>query len=138
VRARERKPAKLKEVKPLRVRQEGPTIITASGEQDRVYVPVYTPPVVYGQWPTREFPPVYLPPPREFVAETIEPGFEVSRGFAVVAPLWGWSRPDWRSNRVIVDRTEYTRITRNVEIGPGDTWRHSGPAALVPPTTGLR
>src|SRR5436189_78259 len=83
-------------------------------EQDRVYVPVYNPTVVYGQWQDREFPPVYLPPPREFVAETIEPGFEVSRGFAVVAPLWGWSRPDWRANRITVNRTEYTRITRNV------------------------
>src|SRR5439155_657553 len=68
-----------------------------------------------------------------FVAETIEPGFEVSRGFAVVAPLWGWSRPDWRANRITVNRTEYTRITRNVEIGPGDTWRHSGPVVLVAP-----
>jgi hypothetical protein len=127
------KSGKLKQVKHLQVRQEGPTVIIASAEQDRVYVPVYNPTVVYGQWPDREFPPVYLPPPREFVAETIEPGFEVSRGFAVVAPLWGWSRPDWRSNRVIVDRTEYTRITRNVEIGPGDTWRHAGPVVLVAP-----
>ena len=128
------KSGKLKQVKHLQVRQEGPTIIIASAEQDRVYVPVYNPTVVYGQWPNREFPPVYLPPPREFVAETIEPGFEVSRGFAVVAPLWGWSRPDWRSDRIIVDRAGYTRITRNVEIGPGDAWRHSGPVVLVPPT----
>src|SRR5437764_127829 len=127
------KSGKLKQVKHLQVRQEGPTILIASAEQDRVYVPVYNPTVVYGQWQDREFPPVYLPPPREFVAETIEPGFEVSRGFAVVAPLWGWSRPDWRANRITVNRTEYTRITRNVEIGPGDTWRHSGPVVLVAP-----
>lgn len=127
------KSGKLKQVKHLEVRQEGPTIIIASAEQDRIYVPVYNPTVVYGQWPSREFPPVYLPPPREFVAETIEPGFEVSRGFAVVAPLWGWSRPDWRSERIIVNRPAYTRITRNVEIGPGDAWRHSGPVLLVAP-----
>src|SRR5207237_729865 len=127
------KSGKLKQVKHLQVRQEGPTILIASAEQDRVYVPVYNPTVVYGQWQDREFPPVYLPPPREFVAETIEPGFEVSRGFAVVAPLWGWSRPDWRASRITVNRTEYTRITRNVEIGPGDTWRHSGPVVLVAP-----
>src|SRR5437868_2704285 len=127
------KSGKLKQVKHLQVRQEGPTILIASAEQDRVYVPVYNPTVVYGQWQDREFPPVYLPPPREFVAETIEPGFEISRGFAVVAPLWGWSRPDWRASRITVNRTEYTRITRNVEIGPGDTWRHSGPVVLVAP-----
>ena len=127
------KSGKLKQVKHLQVRQEGPTIIIASVEEGRVYVPVYNPTVVYGQWQDREYPPVYLPPPREFVAETIEPGFEVSRGFAVVAPLWGWSRPDWRTNRITVNRAEYTRITRNVEIGPGDTWRHNGPVVLVAP-----
>jgi len=127
------KSGKLKQVKHLQVRQEGPAIVITSAEPDRVYVPVYNPTVVYGQWQDREFPPVYLPPPREFVGETIEPGFEVSRGFAVVAPLWGWSRPDWRADRITVNRTEYTRITRNVEIGPGDTWRHSGPVVLVAP-----
>lgn len=127
------KSGKLKQVKHLQIRQEGPTIVITSAEPDRVYVPVYNPTVVYGQWQDREFPPVYLPPPRDFVAETIEPGFEVSSGFAVVAPLWGWSRPDWRSDRIVVDRTAYTRITRNVEIGPGDAWRHSGPVVLVAP-----
>jgi hypothetical protein len=127
------KSGKLKQVKHLQIRQEGPTIVITSAEPNRVYVPVYNPTVVYGQWQDREFPPVYLPPPRDFVAETIEPGFEVSSGFAVVAPLWGWSRPDWRSNRIIVDRTAYTRITRNVEMGPGDAWRHSGPVMLVAP-----
>jgi hypothetical protein len=127
------KSGKLKQVKHLQVRQEGPAIVITSAEPDRVYVPVYNPTVVYGQWQDREFPPVYLPPPREFVGETIEPGFEVSRGFAVVAPLWGWSRPDWRADRITVNRTEYTRITRNVEIGPGDTWRHSGPVVLAAP-----
>src|ERR1051325_7423022 len=127
------KSGKLKQVKHLQVRQEGPAIVITSAEPDRVYVPVYNPTVVYGQWQDREFPPGYLPPPREVVGETIEPGFEVSRGFAVVAPLWGWSRPDWRADRITVNRTEYTRITRNVEIGPGDTWRHSGPVVLVAP-----
>src|SRR5206468_3334129 len=67
------KSGKLKQVKHLQVRQEGPTIIIASAEQDRVYVPVYNPTVVYGQWQDHEFPPVYLPPPREFVAEMVAP-----------------------------------------------------------------
>src|ERR1051325_4636656 len=127
------KSGKLKQVKHLQVRQEGPAIVITSAEPDRVYVPVYNPTVVYGQWQARHSPPVYLPPPRKFVGETIEPGFEVSRGFAVVAPLWGWSRPDWRADRITVHRTEYNRITRKVEIGPGDTWRHSGPVVLVAP-----
>src|SRR5437764_262101 len=127
------KSGKLKQVRHLTVREQGPAIVITSAEPDKVYVPVYNPTVVYGPWQDREFPPVFLPPPQGFVAETIEPGFEVSTGYSVVRPLWGWSEPDWRSNRITVNSTEYTRITRNVQVGPGNTWRHAGPVMLVAP-----
>src|SRR5436190_6009787 len=132
------KSGKLKQVKHLTVREQGPAIVITSAEPDRVYVPVYNPTVVYGQWPDREFPPVFLPPPQGFVAETIEPGFEVSVGYGIVRPLWGWSEPDWRANRITVNTVEYTRITRNVEVGPGNTWRHAGPVVLVAPNVASR
>src|SRR5436190_6006615 len=127
------KSGKLKQVRHLTVREQGPAIVITAAEPDKVYIPVYNPPVVYGQWQDREFPPVFLPPPQGFVAETIEPGFQVSTGYSVVRPLWGWSEPDWRSNRITVNSTEYTRITRNVQVGPGNTWRHAGPVMLVAP-----
>src|SRR4051794_19589507 len=127
------KSGKLKQVRHLTVREQGQAIVITSAEPDKIYVPVYNPTVVYGQWQDREFPPVFLPPPQGFVAETIEPGFEVSRAYSVVRPLWGWSEPDWRTNRITVNSTEYTRITRNVEVGPGNTWRHAGPVMLVSP-----
>src|SRR5947209_785841 len=107
------KSGKLKQVRHLSVKQQGSAIVIASAEPDRVYVPIYNPTVVYGQWADREFPPVYLPPPQGFAGETIEPGFEVSTGYSIVRPLWGWSEPDWRSNRITVNTTEYTRITRD-------------------------
>src|SRR5213078_1131727 len=72
------KSGKLKQVKHLVVRQEGPAIVIVPAEPERVYVPVYNPTVVYGEWREREYPPVFIPPPQGFVAETIEPGFEVS------------------------------------------------------------
>ena len=128
------KSGKLKQVKHLTVREQGPAIIITSAEPDRVYVPVYNPTVVYGAWPDREFPPVYLSPPQGFVAETIEPGFEVSAGYGIVRPLWGWSEPDWRSDRVTVNPVEYTRITRGLELAPGNVWRHSGPVVMVSPS----
>ncbi|HVI19680.1 MAG TPA: DUF3300 domain-containing protein, partial [Gaiellales bacterium] len=127
------KSGQIGKVKHLAVRQQGQAIVITSAEPDKIYVPVYNPTVVYGQWQDREFPPVFLPPPQGFVAETIEPGFEVSRAYSVVRPLWGWSEPDWRANRITVNSTEYTRITRNVEVGPGNTWRHAGPVMLVSP-----
>src|SRR5436190_2817241 len=132
------KSGKLKQVKHLSVKQQGSAIVIASAEPDRVYVPIYNPTVVYGQWADREFPPVYLPPPQGFAGETIEPGFEVSTGYSIVRPLWGWSEPDWRTNRITVNTTEYTRITRDAPVGPGNVWRHNGPVVLVSPTVASR
>ena len=126
------KSGKLKSVKHLAVREEGSEIVIASAEPDRIYVPVYNPLVVYGgDWPDRDYPPVYLPPPQGFVAETIEPGIEVSAGYTVVRPLWGWSHPDWRDHRITVERSEYTRITHNAQISSDNVWHHSGPVASV-------
>jgi hypothetical protein len=129
------KSGQLNKVKHLAARQQGEVIVITSDEPDKVYVPVYNPTVVYGEWPDREFPPVFLPPPQGLVAETIEPGLELSVGYTVVRPLWGWSELDWRSRRITVNTTEYTRISRNVAAGPGNVWRHSGPILLVSPGT---
>src|SRR5438105_6128602 len=42
---------KLKQARHLTVRQEGPQIVIVSAEPDKIYVPVYNPLVVYGEWP---------------------------------------------------------------------------------------
>src|SRR5229473_3096099 len=127
------KSGRLNKMRHLAVRQEGPVIVIAPAEPDRIFVPVYNPVVVYGEWPDREFLPVFIPPPRDFVAETIETGIEFSTGFAVIGPLWGWSRPDWRANRITIDTVGFTRITRDVQGPPNNVWRHSGPVVLVSP-----
>ncbi len=127
------KSGQLNKLRHLAVRQEGPVIVISPDEADQIFVPVYNPVVVYGEWPDRDFPPVFIPPPPDFVAETIEPGIELSTGFGIVAPLWGWSRPDWRANRITVDRVGFSRITRNLQAPPNNVWRHSGPVVLVSP-----
>ena len=130
------KSGKIDKVKHVSVKREGPSIVIVSAEPDRVFVPVYNPSVVYGTWQEREFPPVYLPPPRRFaesrgfVVETVEPGFEVI-GVPVVRPLWGWTRPDWRSERISINTVDYTRITRTVRPPQGNFWRHEGPVVVV-------
>ncbi|HEX6442550.1 MAG TPA: DUF3300 domain-containing protein [Stellaceae bacterium] len=125
---------RLSKVKHLKVQEEGQTIVITEAEPGRIFIPVYNPTVVYGEWPDREYPPVFIPPPQGFVSETIEPGLEVSVAYTAVQPLWGWSRVDWRDERITVDRAAYTRITRNVEVGPGDAWQHRGPVVLVAPS----
>src|SRR5713226_9192914 len=132
------KSGRLNKLRHLAVRREGSFIAIAPAEPDRIFVPVYNPVVVYGEWPDREFPPVFLPPPPDFVAETIEPGIELSTGFAIVGPLWGWSRPDWRANRITIDTVGFSRITRNVQPPPNNVFVHTGPIVLVAPGAAAR
>jgi hypothetical protein len=120
-------------------RDDAGEIVIAAEAPDEIYVPVYNPAVVYGSyWPAPDYPPVYVPPPPDFVSATIIPGIELSVGYAVVAPLWGWSHPDWRHHWIAINRTDYTRITRNIYIGPGGAWRHQGPLTIVPPAEAAR
>ena len=100
------KSGRIRDVKHVKIEREADIVRIVSAEPDRVFVPVYNPTVVYGQWPDREYPPIYVMPPQNFlpgprtaIVETIEPGFEVY-SYPVVAPLWGWTRPDWRSRQI--------------------------------------
>jgi hypothetical protein len=126
------KSGRINKVHQVKVQQKGPTIVIEPAEPGRIYVPIYNPAVVYGAWPERNYPPVFLPPPRGFVAETIEPGIEISTAYTVAEPLWGWSEPDWQHRTIVVNHTQYARITRDVRIA-GNSWQHAGPVVLVAP-----
>ncbi|MGE0258122.1 MAG: DUF3300 domain-containing protein [Alphaproteobacteria bacterium] len=132
---------RIRNVKHVTVQRDADVIRIVSAEPDRVFVPVYNPTVVYGQWPDRYYPPIYVAPPppfmagpREAIVETAVPGFQVY-SYPVVAPLWGWSRPDWRSSQIAIRTDEYTRITRDVRPPPDNRWRHQGPVVIVSPST---
>src|SRR3954462_2639041 len=91
------KSGRIRNVKHVTVHREANLITIVSAEPDRVFVPVYNPTAVYGQWPARADRPTHVAPSRPFmsetretVVETVEPGFEVY-SYPVVAPLWGWT-----------------------------------------------
>src|SRR5215472_9085588 len=84
----------------IRIDREGPDVVIQPAQPSMLYVPVYNPAEVYGPWPDQNYPPVYVPPPPQFV----NPGFVLgagigfSIGFGIVRSLWGWGHPDWRRN----------------------------------------
>lgn len=130
---------RIKNIKHVTVRKQADKIEIVSAEPDRVFVPVYNPTVVYGQWPDPDTPPIYVAPPRRFASETRETTFEtVESGidiysYPVVQPLWGWTRPDWRNDRITIETDEYTRITRNVQPPSDHYWHREGPVVIVAP-----
>jgi hypothetical protein len=124
----------LKTTTQLAVTTEGSDIIIAPGNAEMIYVPVYNPATVYGNWQYADYPPVYLPPPPGFYNGTLGAGIGFSVGFGVVAPLWGFDRPDWRSHQINVDPKGYAGLSVNHQPPPAKTWQHQGPVvpAVLP------
>ena len=130
----------LKSTPQLVIRRQQNIIVIEPANPGTIYVPVYNPAVVYGTWRDRDYPPVYLPPPRGFTERDVGPGpVSVFRdGVAVGATLWGWSHPDWRDHRVVVDPGRFNRITTTSNITSNhiviqnDTWHRDSPVAIVP------
>ena len=78
---------------------------------DTVYVPVYDPDLVYGDWPYPDYLPYYF----DFA------GFPLGSfvGFTIVAPLWGWNHWDWNHHRL--------------NIGGGGSFAVGGPVLPLRP-----
>ena len=89
----------LKSSPQLAVQRDGGEIVIEPVDPAMIYVPVYNPAEVYGDWPDSDAPPVYIPPPPDFYNGAIGAGIGFSVGFGVIAPLWGWGHPDWPAAR---------------------------------------
>jgi len=82
-----------------RIGSEGQDVTIEPATPDVVYVPYYSPLVVYGSWPWAEYPPFYFaPPPGVFYAGAI--GFGI--GIGIVGAPWGWYRWNWPAHALIV------------------------------------
>ena len=92
--------------------------IVESAKPEVVYVPTYSPTVVYGSWwyPT---PPYYMYPP----AYAYAPGVAFATGVVVGAALWGACRWGWGAGSVNVNVNRYNSYNRtNVS---SSSWNHS-------------
>ena len=125
----------LKTTEQQRVAVENSTIVIEPANPQTVYVPVYSPSVVYGAWPYPTYPPVYFPPPPGYVVGTaFLSGLAFATGVAVVGSLWGWARPNWYGgygggSYVNVNVNRYNNINVNRAQINSSVWRP--PAAGV-------
>lgn len=80
-----------------------------------VYVPVCDPSVVYGAWPYPAYPPV------AFGADVGGCGWV---SWPIVAPIWGFTRLDFRKHRIEIERDRFALLNHNRAPIGGEEWRH--------------
>lgn len=102
----------LKTTKEQQVIVEKEIIIIKSADPQVIYVPTYSPTVVYGVWMYPSYPPYYYypPPPPSY------PAYHFAAGVAVGA-AWGyaWGHSNWHGGDVDIDVNRNTNINNNID-----------------------
>ena len=83
----------LKTTEQQRVVVKEETVVIEPAQPETVYVPVYQPAKVYGEWPYPANPPVYIPPPAPYYPPAYAPGYVWGAGLAFAAGLPRCSAP---------------------------------------------
>jgi hypothetical protein len=109
------------------VTSDGPTVIIQPAEPTTVYVPVYNPSVVYGDWPYPTYPPVYFPPPPGYVFGT---ALAFGAGIAIAGGLWNVGYPNWRYGNVNINVNRWNTVNVNRPPINSPAWRP--PATTLP------
>ena len=82
------------------VTEEGQGIAIEPANPGYIYPPLYNPALVYGPWPSPEFPPLDIVPPDYGVGFGLPFGISFGAGFVVVNKIWPWCAFDWGQRRV--------------------------------------
>jgi len=136
LRRQAQKAGSLKTTGQQRVAVQDDTVTIEPATPDTVYVPVYQPAQVYGDWPYPETPPVYIPPAEAYYPAAYAPGNVWGRavafaaGAAVVGGLWGWARPRWGAGNININTTRFNTINANRTAIQSGTWRAASAGAV--------
>ena len=102
-------------------------IVIESANPDVVYVPTYSPVVVYGAgwyYPYWYYPSFYVVPPPGYGFLAFSVGF-----------FWGWgtwSHCDWHHHQVNIDADHFNRFNQHTSAHPGSRQLGSAPNEMVP------
>ncbi len=100
-------------------------IVIESANPKVVYIPTYSPTVVYGTWPytTVYYAPLYVPPPPGRTA------LAFTAGVVVGAALWGNCNWGWGHSNVNINVNHYNNFNRNTNNNyrnvSNNNWKHN-------------
>ncbi len=105
--------------------QEDKIIVIKSADPEVIYIPTYSPTVVYGTWPytTVYYAPLYVPPPPGRTA------LAFTAGVVVGAALWGNCNWGWGHSNVNINVNHYNNFNRNTNNNyhnvSNNKWQHN-------------
>ena len=125
LRPQAQKAGSLKTTEQQRVVVQEDNVVIQPAYSETVYVPVYNPTEVYGEWPYPSYPPVYIPPAPAYYPPgcALGAGPAFAAGVAVIGGLWGWVRPVWSSVTVNINVGRYNNINVNRPPIRSGAWR---------------
>jgi len=130
LRARASAAGNLRSTEQQLVKREGTIIVVEPANPQVVYVPVYSPTVVYGPWWYPAYPPYVVYPYRYYPGAAIASGVIVFGTAVAVAVAWNhwWGYWDWRHRNVYVNVNRTVNIHKTTVIHTRQiqttAWRH--------------
>jgi len=111
-----------------RVTEEGQGIVIEPANPGYIYPPVYNPALVYGPWPSPEYPPLDIVPPDygpDYGGDFGLPfGIGFGAGIVVVEKIWPWCTFDW-GQRQIRRNVRTSKALNDPNAGSeSPIWRH--------------
>ena len=107
-----------------RVTEEGQGIGIEPANPGYIYPPLYNPALVYGPWPSPEFPPLDIAPPDYGVGFGLPFGIGFGAGFVVVNKIWPWCAFDWGQRQIRRNLQTSKALDHSVPGSETAIWRH--------------
>ena len=107
-----------------RVTEEGQGIAIEPANAGYIYPPLYNPALVYGPWPSPEYPPLDIVPPDYGVGFGLPFGISFGAGLVVVNKLWRWCSFDWGQRRIRLNVQNSKALDHPVGGSQSAIWQH--------------
>ena len=107
-----------------RVTEEGQGIVIEPANPGYIYPPLYNPALVYGPWPSPEYPPLDIVPPDYGADFGLPFGISFGAGFVVVNKIWPWCVFDWGQRRIRRNMQTSKSFDHSIPGSEPAIWRH--------------
>ncbi|MBV8130953.1 MAG: DUF3300 domain-containing protein [Alphaproteobacteria bacterium] len=107
-----------------KVTEEGQGIVIEPANPGYIYPPLYNPALVYGPWPSPEYPPLDIVPPDFDAGFGLPFGIGFGGGFVVVNKIWPWCAFDWGQRRIRRNVQTSKALDHPIPGAESAIWRH--------------